>query len=92
MTLKQYMQRRGTPLNWREAQHFITQIMRALSHAHSRGIIHRDIKPHNVMVLRDGSVKVTDFGIAQLASAAQNTILSVLLFKVRISISWAATI
>lgn len=73
LTLKQYMQRRGTPLNWREAQHFITQIMRALSHAHSRGIIHRDIKPHNVMVLRDGSVKVTDFGIAQLASAAQNT-------------------
>ena len=73
LTLKQYMQRRGTPLNWREALHFITQIMRALSHAHSRGIIHRDIKPHNIMVLRDGSVKVTDFGIAQLASAAQNT-------------------
>ncbi len=73
LTLKQYMQRRGTPLNWREAQHFITQIVRALSHAHGRGIIHRDIKPHNIMVLRDGSVKVTDFGIAQLASAAQNT-------------------
>ncbi len=73
MTLKQYMQKRGTPLNWREALHFITQIVRALSHAHSRGIIHRDIKPHNIMVLRDGSVKVTDFGIAQLASAAQNT-------------------
>ena len=73
LTLKQYMQRRGTPLNWREAVHFITQIMRALSHAHSRGIIHRDIKPHNIRVLRDGSVKVTDFGIAQLASAAQNT-------------------
>ena len=74
LTLKQYMQRRGTPLNWREALHFITQIMRALSHAHSRGIIHRDIKPHNIMVLRDGSVKVTDFGIAQLTSAAQNTL------------------
>lgn len=73
MTLKQYMQKRGMPLNWREALHFITQIMRALGHAHSRGIIHRDIKPHNIMVLRDGSVKVTDFGIAQLASAAQNT-------------------
>ena len=74
LTLKQYMTRRGTPLNWREALHFITQIVRALDHAHSRGIIHRDIKPHNIMVLRDGSVKVTDFGIAQLASAAQNTL------------------
>ena len=74
LTLKQYMQRRGIPLNWREALHFITQIVRALSHAHGRGIIHRDIKPHNIMVLRDGSVKVTDFGIAQLTSAAQNTL------------------
>ncbi|MEG2989119.1 MAG: Stk1 family PASTA domain-containing Ser/Thr kinase [Oscillospiraceae bacterium] len=74
ITLKQYMQKKGGPLNWREALHFITQIMRALSHAHSRGIIHRDIKPHNVMVLRDGSVKVADFGIARLASAAQNTL------------------
>ncbi len=67
ITLKQYMERRGQ-LNWREALHFITQIMRALSHAHSRGIIHRDIKPHNIMVLRDGSVKVADFGIACLSS------------------------
>lgn len=74
MTLKQYMQKRGTPLNWREALHFITQIVRALGHAHSRGIVHRDIKPHNIMVLRDGSVKVTDFGIARLTSAAQATL------------------
>ncbi|MEG2454621.1 MAG: Stk1 family PASTA domain-containing Ser/Thr kinase [Oscillospiraceae bacterium] len=74
ITLKQYMQKKGGPLNWREALHFITQIMRALSHAHSRGIIHRDIKPHNIMVLRDGSVKVADFGIARLTSAAQNTL------------------
>ena len=43
LTLKQYMQRRGTPLNWREAQHFITQIMRALSHVYARGIIPREI-------------------------------------------------
>jgi len=69
ITLKQYMERRGK-MDWREALHFITQIMRALSHAHSRGIIHRDIKPQNIMVLRDGSVKVTDFGIACLASAS----------------------
>ncbi len=74
MTLKQYMKRRGTPLNWREALHFITQIVRALSHAHSRGIIHRDIKPQNVMVLRDGSVKVTDFGIARVSSSTQSTL------------------
>lgn len=70
ITLKQYMERRGQ-MDWREALHFITQIMRGLSHAHSRGIIHRDIKPQNIMVLRDGSVKVADFGIACLANASQ---------------------
>ena len=70
ITLKQYMERRGQ-MDWREALHFVIQIMRALSHAHSRGIIHRDIKPQNIMVLRDGSVKVADFGIACLADAAQ---------------------
>ena len=63
ITLKQYMERRGQ-MDWREALHFITQIIRGLNHAHSRGIIHRDIKPQNIMILRDGSVKVTDFGIA----------------------------
>ena len=70
ITLKQYMERRNH-MNWREALHFITQIMRGLSHAHSRGIIHRDIKPQNIMVLRDGTVKVADFGIACLADANQ---------------------
>ena len=70
ITLKQYMEKRGQ-LNWRESLHFITQIMRGLSHAHSRGIIHRDIKPQNIMVLRDGSVKVADFGIACLANQGQ---------------------
>ena len=70
ITLKQYMEKRGQ-LNWRESLHFITQIMRGLSHAHSRGIIHRDIKPQNIMVLRDGSVKVADFGIACLADSTQ---------------------
>ena len=70
ITLKQYMEKRGQ-LNWRDSLHFITQIMRGLSHAHSRGIIHRDIKPQNIMVLRDGSVKVADFGIACLADSAQ---------------------
>lgn len=70
ITLKQYMERRGQ-LNWRESLHFMTQIMKGLSHAHSRGIVHRDIKPQNIMVLRDGSVKVTDFGIACLENSAQ---------------------
>ena len=70
ITLKQYMARRGQ-MDWRESLHFITQIMRALSHAHSRGIIHRDIKPQNIMVLRDGSVKVADFGIACLQNTTQ---------------------
>ena len=72
LTLKQYMQQRGA-LSWREALHFATQIAKALEHAHSRGIIHRDIKPHNIMILKDGSVKVADFGIARLNSA-QNTL------------------
>jgi len=71
ITLKQYMERRGR-LNWPEALHFITQIMKGLSHAHSRGIVHRDIKPQNIMVLRDGTVKVTDFGIACLAGGKQS--------------------
>lgn len=72
MSLKQYMQKKGV-LSWREALHFISQIVKALEHAHSCGIIHRDVKPHNVMVLRDGSVRVTDFGIARVASS-QNTL------------------
>ncbi len=73
ITLKQYMQSKGNILNWREALHFITQITKALGHAHGRGIIHRDIKPHNIMVLRDGSVKVADFGIARLMTAGHST-------------------
>ena len=72
ITLKQYMERRGQ-LNWRETLHFSLQIAKALEHAHSRGIVHRDIKPHNIMILKDGSVKVADFGIARMTSA-QNTL------------------
>ena len=65
ITLRQYMDRRGA-LQWREVLHFTRQIARALAHAHERGIIHRDIKPQNIMMLRDGTVKVEDFGIAAL--------------------------
>ncbi len=72
ITLKQYMERRGL-LNWRETLHFSLQICKALEHAHAKGMIHRDIKPHNVMVLKDGSVKVADFGIARMA-ASQSTL------------------
>jgi serine/threonine-protein kinase len=67
ITLKQYLEKRGS-LNWKETLHFAMQIAKALEHAHSRGIVHRDIKPHNVMVLKNGSVKVTDFGIARMMS------------------------
>ena len=72
ITLKQYINRKGL-LNWKEALHFATQITKALGHAHSRGIIHRDIKPHNIMILKDGSVKVADFGIARLLTV-ENTL------------------
>ena len=67
ITLKQYMEKKGV-LNWKETLHFAMQIGKALEHAHSRGIVHRDIKPHNIMVLKNGSVKVTDFGIARIMS------------------------
>ena len=65
ITLKQYINRRGA-LSWKEALHFASQIARALTHAHERGIIHRDIKPQNVMILKDANIKVSDFGIASL--------------------------
>ncbi len=65
ITLKQYMERKG-PIPWREAVFFAKQIARALAHAHARGVVHRDIKPQNMLLLRDGTLKVGDFGIAAL--------------------------
>ena len=65
ISLKQYMEKKGV-LNWKETLHFAMQIAKGLEHAHGRGIVHRDIKPHNVMVLKNGSVKVMDFGIARV--------------------------
>ncbi len=66
ITLNEYMEQQGQ-LGWKDASHFIVQILRALQHAHSKGIVHRDIKPQNIMMLRDGTIKVMDFGIAKFA-------------------------
>ncbi len=66
VTLKEYIDNVGV-LNWREATHYIKQILSALQHAHERGVVHRDLKPQNIMLMRDGSIKVMDFGIARVA-------------------------
>lgn len=68
ITLKNYMNQRG-PLPPKEIMNYSAQILRALEHAHSKGIIHRDIKPQNIMLLKNGRIKVTDFGIAKMPNA-----------------------
>lgn len=73
ITLKEYMDSRGR-LPYKESLHFIEQVIAALEHAHGRGIVHRDIKPQNVMLLEDGSIKITDFGIARFARSEAKTI------------------
>ena len=73
ITLKEYIEQEGN-LNWKDAVHFTIQILRGLQHAHDKGIVHRDVKPQNIMVLRDGTIKVTDFGIARFARSEQKTI------------------
>ena len=72
ITLKEYIGQQGV-LDWREALHLTTQILRALQHAHNKGVVHRDIKPHNIMLLQDGTIKVTDFGIARLTDTQTKT-------------------
>lgn len=66
ITLKEYIENERV-LTWKDSVHFIIQVLRALQHAHDRGIVHRDIKPQNIMLFTDGTIKVMDFGIAKFA-------------------------
>lgn len=72
ITLKEYI-RQEKIIDWKEAVHYTTQILRALQHAHDRGIVHRDIKPQNIMLLQDGTIKVADFGIAHFQRGETRT-------------------
>ncbi len=72
ITLKEYIGQQKV-LDWREAVHFATQILRALQHAHDKGIVHRDIKPQNIMLLENGTIKVADFGIARFSRSETRT-------------------
>lgn len=74
ITLKEYLKQRGGALTWKETVHFATQVLGALQHAHSKGIIHRDVKPQNIMLLADGSIKMMDFGIARFSRAQSQTV------------------
>ncbi|MBE6837793.1 MAG: Stk1 family PASTA domain-containing Ser/Thr kinase [Ruminococcus sp.] len=66
ITLKEFIEQQRI-LRWKDAMYFITQVLRALQHAHDRGIVHRDIKPQNIMLFSDGTIKVMDFGIARFS-------------------------
>lgn len=74
ITLKEYMEYRAKALTYKETVHFIMQILAALQHAHDKGIVHRDIKPQNIMLLADGTIKVMDFGIARFSRSESRTI------------------
>jgi len=70
--LKEYIDNEKV-LTWKDSVHFIIQVLRALQHAHDRGIVHRDIKPQNIIISREGKIKVADFGIARIADSATLT-------------------
>jgi len=72
ITLREYLDNKGA-LPWKEACVYILQILRALEHAHSKGVIHRDIKPQNVILQKNGEIKVTDFGIAKIPNTSTLT-------------------
>ena len=69
MTLREYLNERGGKLTSRETVHFISQILKALEHAHANGVVHRDIKPQNIMLLDNGQLRMMDFGIARISRA-----------------------
>lgn len=69
ITLKQYIAAKGL-IGWKEAVDYAAQICAGLEHAHKKGIIHRDIKPQNIIITREGTAKITDFGIAKATNAA----------------------
>ncbi len=73
ITLKEYIEQQGV-INQKEAVYFVMQILRALQHAHDKGIVHRDIKPQNIMLLENGMIKVTDFGIARFSRSETRTL------------------
>ena len=74
ITLKEYLRQRGGALTWKEAVYFASQVLSALQHAHAKGIIHRDVKPQNIMLLANGSIKMMDFGIARFSRAQSQTV------------------
>lgn len=73
ITLKEYINKQGA-ITWNDALFFMTQILHAVQHAHDKGIVHRDIKPQNIILLPNGNIKVTDFGIARFSRSETRTL------------------